>query len=114
MWHVAWQACPLIVEIVALDMKRTYATCCFAVLTVGLTAAPAAAGGLLPIVSPAFGTLCANHGSPQASGTTTHGTGAADSNLAGLPISNPTNQCGGADLTPSQLTAPLYKVKVLA
>ncbi|MFI9155444.1 hypothetical protein [Streptomyces sp. NPDC053367] len=87
-------------------MKRTYATCCFAVLTVGCTAAPAAAGGLLPIASPAFGTFCANHGSPHAGGATTHGTGAASSNLAGLPISNPTNQCGGADLPVLHVSAP--------
>ncbi|MFE2267545.1 hypothetical protein [Streptomyces griseosporeus] len=87
-------------------MNRTCATCCFAVLTVGFTAAPAAAGGLLPIASPAFGTFCANHGSPHASGATTHATGAASSDLAGLPISNPTNQCGGADLPVLHVSAP--------
>lgn len=68
-------------------------------LTVGFAAAPAAAGGLLPIASPAFGTSCANHGGPHASGATTHGTGTANGNLAGLPISDPVNHCGGADLS---------------
>ncbi|MFE2267569.1 hypothetical protein [Streptomyces griseosporeus] len=88
-----------------------------AVLTVGFTAAPAAAGNLVPIVSPAFGTFCANHRSPHASGATTHGTGAGSSNLAGLPISNPANQCGGADAPTSTvqllLTEPGFRESLL-
>ncbi|MBT2386457.1 chaplin family protein [Streptomyces sp. ISL-11] len=91
-------------------MNRTYTTSCLALLTVGLAAAPASAGGILPIASPAFGNSCANHGTPHASGTTTHGPGAANGNLAGLPVSNPANQCGGADATPTPL-AFLYLIR---
>ncbi|MER7408480.1 hypothetical protein ABT373_40120 [Streptomyces sp. NPDC000070] len=65
----------------------------------GIAVAPSAvAGGIGDFLSPAFGTACANHGSPQASGTTTWGTGAAGGNLAGLPVGTSLNQCGGADL----------------
>jgi hypothetical protein len=34
----------------------------------------------------------------MADGRTTHGTGTADGNLAGLPLGGALNQCGGADL----------------
>ncbi|MCZ0210748.1 chaplin family protein [Streptomyces sp. UMAF16] len=62
-------------------------------------AAPAAAGGIGDFLSPAFGTSCANlHTGAHATGTTSHGTGAANGNLAGLPLGSPLNQCGGADL----------------
>ncbi|MFD8153128.1 hypothetical protein ACFY3O_20510 [Streptomyces sp. NPDC001046] len=79
------------------DMNRTFTTTCLALLASGVAAAPASAGGLLPIGSPAFGTFCGNKGTSQTSGATSHATGAASANFAGLPISNPTNQCGGAD-----------------
>ncbi|MEU9982091.1 hypothetical protein [Streptomyces sp. NPDC050856] len=66
-----------------------------AVLT---SAAPAAAGGVGDFLSPAFGTLCTNHHTgAHADGTTTHGTGAANGNLAGLPLGSALNHCGGAD-----------------
>ncbi|MCX5078720.1 hypothetical protein OHA84_00810 [Streptomyces sp. NBC_00513] len=62
-------------------------------------AAPASAGGIGDILSPAFGTNCANHDTvPHATGATTTGTGAADGNLLGLPLGSPLNQCGGADM----------------
>ncbi|MFH8350553.1 hypothetical protein [Streptomyces sp. NPDC018045] len=61
-------------------------------------AAPAAAGGIGDVLSPAFGTSCANlHTGARANGTTTHGTGAANGNPAGLPVGSALNQCGGAD-----------------
>ncbi|MEG8277527.1 hypothetical protein [Streptomyces sp. AHA2] len=85
-------------------MKRTYATSCLALLTVSLTATPAAAGGILPIGSPAFGTSCANHHTgAHANGATTSGTGTGTGtgNLAGLPLGSPFNQCGGADFIKS-------------
>lgn len=66
-------------------------------LATGLTAAPALAGGILPIASPTFGTSCANHGAAGASAATAHSTGTADGNSAGLPVSGPFHQCGGAD-----------------
>ncbi|MEG8277528.1 hypothetical protein [Streptomyces sp. AHA2] len=79
-------------------MKRTYVTGCLALLTLGFSAGPASAGGILPIGSPAFGTSCANHHTgAHANGATTTGTGAANGNLAGLPLGSPLNQCGGAD-----------------
>jgi hypothetical protein len=66
-----------------------------AVLT---TSSPAAAGGVGDLLSPAFGTSCANrHTGARADGATTHGTGAADGNSAGLPLGSALNQCGGAD-----------------
>lgn len=70
--------CPGDEGLVTPCVKRTYTTGFIALLTVGLAAAPASAGGLLPIASPAFGTSCANHGASKTSGTTTHGTGAAE------------------------------------
>lgn len=79
------------------------------VTAIGLTAAAlgtalaaattATAGGIGDFLSPAFGTLCANHNTgARASGVTTHGTGAANGNLAGLPLGSAVNQCGGADI----------------
>ncbi|MEV7676449.1 hypothetical protein [Streptomyces sp. NPDC088752] len=64
-------------------------------------AAPAAAGGIGDFLSPAFGTDCANHNTgARADGATTAGTGTANSNVLGLPLGSPLNQCGGADLVP--------------
>ncbi|AWT46803.1 MULTISPECIES: hypothetical protein [Streptomyces] len=66
------------------------------------TADPASAGGILPIASPAFGTMCANHHTgAHATGATRSGTGTVGGNLAGLPLGSALNQCGGADLVPS-------------
>lgn len=79
-------------------MKRICTASCLTALTLGLAAAPAAAGGILPIASPSFGTSCGNHGASHASGTTTHGTGAVNGNFAGLPIGDPFSHCGGAEL----------------
>jgi hypothetical protein len=62
-------------------------------------AAPAAAGGIGDFLSPAFGVSCTNlNNGARADGATTHGTGAADGNLAGLPVGSALNQCGGADM----------------
>jgi hypothetical protein len=70
-----------------------------AIVGVGVAAAsPAAAGGVGDFLSPAFGTTCVNRHGTQAHGSTTHGTGIGNANLAGLPIGSPANQCGGADL----------------
>ncbi|KUH38257.1 hypothetical protein ATE80_13805 [Streptomyces kanasensis] len=68
-----------------------------------LTAGPASAGGIGDVLSPAFGTNCANHdvGAQPAGTTTTAGTGAANGNLLGLPLGSPLNHCGGADLLPT-------------
>lgn len=63
-----------------------------------LAAAPASAGGIGDVLSPAFGTDCANHHGAHADGATTAGTGAANGSLLGLPIGSPLNQCGGADV----------------
>ncbi|MEV5358648.1 hypothetical protein [Streptomyces sp. NPDC052693] len=64
-----------------------------------LASAPSAsAGGIGDFLSPAFGTNCTNHHGARAEGTTTHGTGTANGNLAGLPLGGALNQCGGADL----------------
>ncbi|MFE7647457.1 chaplin family protein [Streptomyces phaeoluteigriseus] len=58
---------------------------------------PAWAGGVGDFLSPAFGTSCANnHAGALPEGATTHGTGTANGNLAGLPIRSPLNQCGDA------------------
>ncbi|WP_392893178.1 hypothetical protein [Streptomyces sp. LN699] len=83
----------------------TYKAATTLVLTAGAAAAlataaaPASAGGVGDLLSPAFGTNCANHDTvPHAAGATTAGTGAADGNLLGLPLGSALNQCGGADL----------------
>ncbi|MYT95712.1 hypothetical protein [Streptomyces sp. SID8350] len=61
-------------------------------------APPASAGGIGDFLSPSFGTDCANWDArAHAAGETTAGTGTANSNLLGLPLGSPTNQCGGAD-----------------
>ncbi|MGW4220318.1 hypothetical protein ACWEJZ_25315 [Streptomyces bacillaris] len=58
----------------------------------------ASAGGIGDFLSPSFGTDCANWDArAHAAGETTAGTGTANSNLLGLPLGSPTNQCGGAD-----------------
>ncbi|MFD6438144.1 hypothetical protein [Streptomyces venezuelae] len=80
----------------------------------GLAAAgPAFAGGIGDVLSPAFGTNCANHNiGALAAGATTAGTGAADGNLLGLPLGSALNQCGGADLLPKgddDLVSDLFK-----
>ncbi|MGW9448655.1 chaplin family protein [Streptomyces sp. NPDC055632] len=83
-------------------MTRTLARGTVVTLTLlgaGQAASPAWAGGVGDFLSPAFGTSCANHHTgARADGTTTHGTGAANGNLAGLPLGSPLNQCGGADI----------------
>ncbi|MFJ6669057.1 hypothetical protein [Streptomyces sp. NPDC091383] len=62
------------------------------------TAAPASAGGVGDLLSPAFGTTCANHRvGGHTTGATTAGTGAANANVLGLPLGSALNQCGGAD-----------------
>ncbi|MEV5318255.1 hypothetical protein AB0K92_11460 [Streptomyces sp. NPDC052687] len=84
--------------------RRTTATATATALTAASLgtalagAAPASAGGIGDFLSPAFGTSCANHHTgAHARGATTHGTGTADGNLAGLPVGSALNQCGGAD-----------------
>ncbi|MFJ9079469.1 hypothetical protein ACIRO3_30165 [Streptomyces sp. NPDC102278] len=77
----------------------TYKAATTFVLTAGAAvaaaAAPASAGGVGDILSPAFGTNCANHDTvPHAAGATTTGTGAADGSLLG----SPSTKCGGADM----------------
>jgi hypothetical protein len=68
-------------------------------LGIGLAnAAPASAGGIGGFLSPAFGTNCANHSTTESTGDTIHGSGAANGLLASVPVSNPSNQCGGADV----------------
>ncbi|MFH8409325.1 hypothetical protein ACH4FX_31745 [Streptomyces sp. NPDC018019] len=99
LWPAATARIPHQGWVVTKRMNRTYAITCLALLTVGAAAAPASAGGILPIASPAFGNSCANRGAPHATGTTAHGTGTGDGNLAGLPISGPSNHCGSADFS---------------
>ncbi|MFI1677412.1 chaplin family protein [Streptomyces sp. NPDC020607] len=70
-------------------------------LGTGHATSPAWAGGIGDFLSPAFGTSCNNHHGARAEGATSHGTGTASANLAGLPVGSPVNQCGGADLSPS-------------
>ncbi|MEV8535815.1 hypothetical protein [Streptomyces sp. NPDC051211] len=91
--------------------RRTVATLSLATATLGgalATAAPASAGGIGDFLSPAFGVSCANlNNRAHANGATMHGTGAADGNLASLPVGNALNQCGGADLLPQKPKLPV-------
>ncbi|MGZ3097050.1 hypothetical protein [Streptomyces sp. H72] len=80
------------------NRTATAAVLTAAALGTGLAAAPASAGGIGDFLSPAFGTSCANHRTGgYATGSTTHGTGTVNGNLAGLPLGSALNQCGGAD-----------------
>ncbi|MFH8753647.1 hypothetical protein ACH4GK_38560 [Streptomyces rimosus] len=66
---------------------------------VSMAAAPiASAGGFGVLLSPAFGTLCANRPDAHASGATTAGSGPVSNNLGEAPFTTPLNHCGGADL----------------
>jgi hypothetical protein len=79
--------------------KTAVLTAVAALGTAAAAAAPASAGGIGDFLSPAFGTFCGNHNTgARMAGATTHGTGAANGNIAGLPIGSALNQCGGADL----------------
>jgi hypothetical protein len=80
------------------DVTVLVLVCSFAGTALG--AAPSAsAGGIGDVLSPAFGTNCANHNTgAHADGLTRHGTGTVGGNLAGLPLGSALNQCGGADL----------------
>ncbi|MFJ3176649.1 hypothetical protein ACIPJK_38800 [Streptomyces roseus] len=67
------------------------------------TAGPAAAGGIGDLLSPAFGTDCANRDTGAiATAVTAAGTGMASRSVLGVPVGSPLNQCGGADLAPSR------------
>lgn len=68
-----------------------------AVLGVG-QAAPAWAGGIGDILSPAFGTACANQVGATSTGGATSAPSSLSGNALGLPLTGPLNQCGGADL----------------
>lgn len=85
-----------------MSTRKTMSTAVVAAVIVGTgaaTAAPAAAGGVGDFLSPAFGTACANlNNGARATGATTHTTGTAGGNVAGLPLGSPLNQCGGADI----------------
>ncbi|MET9323676.1 hypothetical protein ABZX75_26355 [Streptomyces sp. NPDC003038] len=82
--------------------------CLFVSLGGGLAvAAPASAGGIGDLLSPAFGTSCANYNvGARANGAATQGTGTANGNLAGLPLGSALNHCGGADLADILMSTP--------
>ncbi|MER7349085.1 hypothetical protein ABT390_27165 [Streptomyces aurantiacus] len=64
-----------------------------------MAASPAAAGGIIVIGSPSFNNGCANHQThTQPRGTTSEGSGPAQGLLAQVPVTDPLNHCGGADL----------------
>ncbi|MEF3113864.1 hypothetical protein [Streptomyces chrestomyceticus] len=74
---------------------------CCAALTAGqaVTAPATVAGGVGHLLSPAFGTACANNGvGARAQGTTTSSPDAGGRQHPDLPVTGPLNQCGGADL----------------
>ncbi|RST19589.1 hypothetical protein E2C00_00625 [Streptomyces sp. WAC05374] len=85
--------------------------CGLAAVTFGIglaTAAPAAAGGLIPVGSPAFGNTCGNlNNTAQAVGNTVAGTGLIGGNALAAPAGLASNHCGGADFTGY---APLIQV----
>ncbi|MBP2405770.1 transcription elongation factor [Streptomyces syringium] len=67
---------------------------------------PAWAGGIGGFLSPAINASCANHsGETAALGVASRGTGTADGNALGMPITGPFNQCGGADAPLGELFA---------
>lgn len=85
-----------------MTMRRALTILAITIITAGGglgAAAPASAGGIGDLLSPAFGTSCANRNTgARLGGIADQATGAAGGNTAGLPIGSPLNQCGGADL----------------
>ncbi|MEU2794469.1 hypothetical protein [Streptomyces sp. NPDC007100] len=70
-----------------------------AVTGVSMATVPcASAGGLGVLLSPAFGTLCANQPDARTSGATTAGNGPVSNNLGEVPFIAALNHCGGADM----------------
>ncbi|MFF5474850.1 chaplin family protein [Streptomyces achromogenes] len=62
----------------------------------------ARAGGIVDILAPAFGNGCTNHYQPSTSrSTATKPPGTVSGNGVGVPVTGPLNQCGGADLAPT-------------
>jgi hypothetical protein len=66
------------------------------------TAAPAWAGGIGVILSPAFDNSCAAHAATRSQGGSASSSAAAGGNLVNTPMSGPLNHCGDAD-APSNL-----------
>ncbi|MGK5640111.1 hypothetical protein ACSNOK_17600 [Streptomyces sp. URMC 126] len=82
-----------------MNVQRALAALGFTAAISLTTASPASAGGIGDVLSPAFGTNCANqHNGIHSNGATTRGTGTASNNVLGLPLGGALNQCGGADL----------------
>ncbi|MGI5339434.1 chaplin family protein [Streptomyces sp. CA-181903] len=64
-----------------------------------MAVAPARAGGLGGLLSPAMGNGCAARDEgTSARGATAASQGSTAGNRLGVPFAGPTNQCGGADL----------------
>ncbi|GAB2629012.1 hypothetical protein GCM10027168_70880 [Streptomyces capparidis] len=67
--------------------------------SLGLSAAPARAGGIINILNPAFGNGCENHYQhASARGAVATHPGSVSGNGVGVPVTGPVNQCGNADL----------------
>ncbi|KWT56756.1 hypothetical protein ADL21_37920 [Streptomyces albus subsp. albus] len=89
-----------LVRYLIMVMRQTLAVLGLTAATVGsgmVTAAPAAAGEIPVFLSPAYTNNCANHGHARTAGGPLQSAGTVNGLLAAVPVSSPTNQCGGAD-----------------
>ncbi|MFE7129710.1 chaplin family protein [Streptomyces sp. NPDC057638] len=69
-----------------------------AVAGVALVPAGAAQASVIGVGNAAFGNTCVHHGDARAAGSTVAGSGVANANQAGLPLSLPRNQCGNSGI----------------
>ncbi|MEU0670235.1 hypothetical protein ABZ508_32830 [Streptomyces lavendulocolor] len=72
---------------------------CTVVLGVLAGAQPASAGGILPIVGPAFGNICHNTSHAGANGTAAASASTAGGNVAQVPQDDSYQHCGGAEIS---------------
>ncbi|KIF70896.1 hypothetical protein HY68_23495 [Streptomyces sp. AcH 505] len=69
-----------------------------AVAGVALLPAGAAQANVVGVGNAAFGNTCASHDDARAEGATVTGSGLANGNQTGLPLSLPRNHCGNSGI----------------
>ncbi|GAB2580690.1 hypothetical protein GCM10027168_11900 [Streptomyces capparidis] len=80
-------------------MLRALVVCLVVPAGIVLLAGTARAGGIVQILNPAFGNGCGNHSSgATARASTTASPGTVGGNQAAVPLTGPSNHCGGAEI----------------
>ncbi|MET9117440.1 hypothetical protein ABZX38_25030 [Streptomyces longwoodensis] len=72
-----------------------------AVAGVAAAAAPAVAGGVLPVGNPSFGNTCMNRSGVFATASAATSAALTAGNVGQLPTDSPQQSCGGSDLAPA-------------